>query len=281
MKIEFYTPSHGVTEEFGGASLGFAGAEDANVSNKITCPFDINGVMVSGSYEDCLKNIPEAKYQAGIVLLGNAGNENQFIRSLADKVKAPLVGGSAATNSVTGESALILGRGEAAVFMINDDRYEVEAVSQNIHYDILSKHTISFSQRWIDTIDGCEAKKWLEDKKAELGVSEDDFEHLTFADEHGINVHLSVVDGRIFSGRDLAETLYLRYVPHGEVQKRIQAFYDDKDAVVFGCAGLKGILDTGLCSKGTGLFMFGEVCTVDGYSDFGNLMLSKIKITKK
>ena len=65
------------------------------------------------------------------------------------------------------------------------------------------------------------------------------------------------------------------------MQDKIQKFYDDKDAVVFGCAGLKGILDTHLDSPNLGLFMFGEVCTVDGHSDFGNLMLSKLIITPK
>ncbi len=44
---------------------------------------------------------------------------------------------------------------------------------------------------------------------------------------------------------------------------------------------LKGILDTDLDSPNIGLFMFGEVCTVDGHSDFGNLMLSKLIITPK
>jgi hypothetical protein len=60
--------------------------------------------------------------------------------------------------------------------------------------------------------------------------------------------------------------MYLRYISQNEVQGEIQEFYDDKDAVIFGCAGL---------------FMFGEVCTVNGYSDFGNLMLSKLRIINK
>lgn len=101
------------------------------------------------------------------------------------------------------------------------------------------------------------------------------------SDTYGINAHLSEVDGKIFSGRDLSEKMYLRYIDHDEVQGKIQKFYDDKDAVIFGCAGLKGILDSGLNCSGTGLFMFGEVCTIAGHSDFGNLMLSKLRVIKK
>ena len=43
------------------------------------CPIEIEGVILSGTYEECLKNVPDEKWQAGIVLLGNAGNENNCI----------------------------------------------------------------------------------------------------------------------------------------------------------------------------------------------------------
>ena len=73
----------------------------------------------------------------------------------------------------------------------------------------------------------------------------------------------------------------LRYVPADQVLPRMRAFYDDKDAVIFGCAGLKGILPGTLNTPGTGLFMFGEVCTAGGVSEFGNLMLSKLRLRRR
>ncbi len=280
MEIVFYTPAHGKAEGFGAASFGFAGAENETALKALPCPFELEGRMILGTYEECLKNIPDGKWQAGIVLLGNAGNENEFIKALAEKTGVPLVGGAAAINPVTGEKGLITGGSEAAVFLIQDSRYDFEVISENIH-DTLSRHTVSFSGRWIDEIDGCGAKEWLLKQKEKFGIIETDFEHLTLSDEYGINAHLSEVDGRIFSGRDLSETMYLRYIAHEEVQEKIQRFYDDPDAIIFGCAGLKGILDSGLTCSGTGLFMFGEVCTVSGHSDFGNLMLSKLRVITK
>ncbi len=280
MKMTFYTPVYGSADGFGAASFGFAGAEDEIALNKVVCPFEIEGVMLSGTYEECLKNIPDEKWQTGVVLLGNAGNENNFIRELSDKTGASLVGGAAAINPLTGEKGLITGRGEAAVFLINDSRYDFEVISENIH-NVLSEHKISYSGRWINEIDGYEAKEWFFKQKEKFGIKKDDFEHLTLSDTYGINAHLSEVDGKIFSGRDLSEKMYLRYIAHDEVQGKIQKFYDDKDAVIFGCAGLKGILDSGLNCSGTGLFMFGEVCTIAGHSDFGNLMLSKLRVIKK
>ena len=73
----------------------------------------------------------------------------------------------------------------------------------------------------------------------------------------------------------------LRLAKPETVLPRMQAFYDDADALIFGCAGLKGILPAELHSPGLGLFLFGEVCTVNGQAEFGNLMLSKLRITKR
>ena len=281
MKIRFYTPSYGVAGEFGAATSGFAGSENENISQSLIFPVDLNGKVIYGSYDDCLQQAEKGKWNAGIVLLGNAGNENSFIRALSEKVKVPLVGGSAAFDESNKTGRLLYGQKEAAILLIDDDRYQYEVCCENIHHDILSEHRITFSNaRWIDKIDDCEPYRWLCEKKIKLGLAPDDFEHLTFADEHGINVHLSNLDGRLFSGRDLSEKMYLRYVPRNEVQARMQHFYGDKNSIVFGCAGLKKILRGNLHTDGIGLFMFGEVCTVDKYSDFGNLMLSKLRIYK-
>ena len=54
-----------------------------------------------------------------------------------------------------------------------------------------------------------------------------------------------------------------------------------ENGIVFGCAGLKQTLSSGIDTSNLGLFMFGEVCTVNGHSDFGNLMLSKIIFNEK
>ena len=94
----------------------------------------------------------------------------------------------------------------------------------------------------------------------------------------GDNAHLSCVDGVIKSGRDVNETMLLRRVDHAKVYDAMRAFYDDADAIVFGCAGLSGLLDKPLDTDSLGLFLFGEVCTVNGISEFGNLMLSKLVI---
>ena len=281
VKLTFYTPSYKDAEGFGGATFGFAGAEDETLSLSKSFPEDICGTVFFGSYGEILEKVPQGTYQAGIVLLGNAGGENEFIRGLSKKVNAPLVGGSGAICPATGESGLITGHGEAAVFLINDDRFDVSVICENVHYDIISEHSVTFTGRYIDTVDGTDALSWFNKMREEIGIASSDFEHLTLADTTGINAHLSVKDGKLFSGRDLSEKMVLRFLPKDKAQERIQNFYDDKNSIIFGCAGLKQTLTSDITTDSLGLFMFGEVCTVCGHSDFGNLMLSKIKFIKK
>jgi len=283
MRFKFYTPCHGIEKDtFGAATFGFVGREDESECSSIEFAKEIKGTLITGSYAECLEQIPQGDWQAGIVLLGNAGGENEFIHALRKKAGVPLVGGGAAIDPATGKSGLITGGNQAAVFLIKDDRYDFEVCCENIHYDILSEHEITYTDaRVIDCIDGEDADQWLCAKKAEIGIPEEDYEHLTFTDSNGINAHLSKKEGEICSGRDLVPHMYLRYVQEEKVQERMQAFYDDENAIIFGCAGLKGILKEELHTEGIGLFLFGEVCTKGDVSEFGNLMLSKIRILEK
>lgn len=281
MKLNFYTPAYCGADGFGGATFGFAGAEDEKLARSESFPEDIKGTILCGTYQEVLENIPDGNFQAAIVLLGNGGDENAFIRALREKVKAPLAGGSGAICPKTGKSALIYGGNQAAVFLIDDDRFDVSVICENAHHDILSTHAITFDGRYITAIDGEDAVFWYNKKRESLGLSADDFEHLTFSDTCGINAHLSIRDGRLFSGRDLSDEMLLRYLPKELSQSRIQEFYDDKNAIIFGCAGLKQTLTAGIKTESLGLFMFGEVCSIENHSDFGNLMLSKIKFIKK
>mgnify|MGYP003217619452 FL=1 len=166
--------------------------------------------------------------------------------------------------------------------LLEDERYQFEAVTENLHTTLLERCTLTFSDpRVIDTINGCGALAWYREQRAALGFGETDFEHVTLTDPLGVNAHLSCEGGKLVSGRDLCPQMTLRLAKPETVLPRMQAFYDDADALIFGCAGLKGILPAELHSPGLGLFLFGEVCTVNGQAEFGNLMLSKLRITKQ
>lgn len=267
---------------FGCASLGLAGTAEETAQFR----YPINGTVLCGEYADVLWKMEQQKNlndtQVAIVLFGNAGGENTFLQQLRGLLRCPMVGGGAAIDGATGKSALLTGGNPVAVLLIHDERYRFETETLCIHDRLLEECTLTLADpRTILTINGVDGAAYLAEKKTSLGLPDTDFEHLTLTDLHGINAHLSKPGEIIKSGRDLQEKMQLRYVPNEEVYDRIRAFYDDPDAVVFGCAGLGGILDRPLDTPSLGLLLFGEVCTVGDHADFGNLMLSKLRIIPK
>lgn len=269
---------------FGCASLGLEAKMYSKDSGSAIWSTPLDGIVFSGTYTQVLEQIAEIRstIQAAVILFGNAGGENVFMSSIRQLLSCPMVGGGAAIDSITGKSALITGGGEVAVLLITDNRFKFTAQTRNIHSKIIEDCDLTLSDpRTLLAINGVDAAKFLADYKEKLGICKNDFEHLTLCDEHGINAHLSCTDGVIKSGRDLAPKMHLRYVDHKDVYDQIRAFYSDPHSLVFGCAGLGGLLDDKLNTDSLGLFLFGEVCTVDGFADFGNLMLSKLCIQNK
>ena len=269
---------------FGCASLGLPGRCTNDEAAVVTYPRELESQVLTGSYAQILSDAAaiEKPAQAAIVVFGNAGGENAFMAELQKIIRCPMVGGGAAIDGATGKAGLIPGDGPAAVLVITDNRYSFTAVTENIHNEILGEVKLTTADpRTILTIDQMDAAQFLSDRKAEFGIPETDFEHLTISDHLGVNAHLSCVDGVIKSGRDVHDTMLLRRVDHSRVYDAMRAFYDDPDAIVFGCAGLSGLLDKPLDTNSLGLFLFGEVCTVNGVAEFGNLMLSKLVIRER
>lgn len=275
--ITFATPDnwHKV-RSFGCATQRFAGTWP----NPAVYDKDLQGHVITGTYEAILEGAAQIENaHVAIVLFGNAGGENVFLAKLQKILRCPMVGGGAAFATTPG---LVTGGGEAAVFVITDDRYSYETVTQCVHKELVDTCSLELEDpRTILTINGRDAVTYLAEKKAAVGLPETDFEHMTLTDSLGVNAHLSLAEGKIKSGRDLNEIMQLRRVPHEDVTEMARAFYDDENAIVFGCAGLGGILDAIPQTPSLGLFLFGEVCTVDGKAEFGNLMLSKLRILKK
>lgn len=284
-KLTFSTTgSWDLADGFGCASLGLPGVCDNNGKLVVDYETNLKGIVLTGKYDHILQQasaVTETVY-AAIVLFGNVGGENLFIQQLQSLIPCPMVGGGAACDPETGRSGLITGGGEAAVLLITDPRFTYTTVTKNIHSKLLESCEITMADpRTALTINGVDAAAYLDSWREKLGLKPTDFEHLTLSDESNVNAHLSRVDGVIKSGRDLQNKMILRYVPHEDVYAQMEEFYNDPNAIVFGCAGLSGLLDQPLNTDSLGLFLFGEVCCVDGVSEFGNLMLSKLLIQKK
>ena len=275
-----------LADGFGCASLGLAGVCGNEENRVVTREYPAASVALTGDYNTLLTELKELlkskEVYAAIVLFGNAGGENAFMAELNAVLNCPIVGGGAAIDGATGKTALLTGGNPGALLLFTDDRFTYTAETLCIHDKVIKTcDVVTADPRTVLTIDGVDAGTFLAQKRAELGLYQNDFEHLTLSDLDDVNAHLSCPDGKIKSGRDANSKMKLRCVDHEKVYKTMEAFYADEDAIVFGCAGLSGLLDKPLTTKSLGLFLFGEVCTVNGRAEFGNLMLSKLKITAK
>jgi len=285
VSIAFYTPKDSPRlDVFGCASYGIAGLVAPGETGTKYFNIELDGIEISGTYEACLteaaRHSKDRRIRAAIVLIWQTTGQDQFVHQLSSILGCPVVGGVAAYDLDAAE--LNQPEKSASVLLVTDERYDIEVSCQNIHQQILSQHTLEFEGRHLLKVDGVDAYGWLSDQKNRHGFSEQDFEHLTFSDTNHINAHLRVENGKILSGRDLSRTMLWRLVRPEDVYEQIRSFYDDSNAIVFGCAGLRSILKEEINAPSLGLFMFGEVCSVNGQAEFGNLMLSKIKfITRK
>jgi len=242
--------------------------------------------VFGGTYDEIIAFAEKegSQARAAIVMTDGAGGENEFVLRLSKKLKCPVVGGGAARAFGKSGDGLFGGpvssaAKQADICLLFGDT-PVQSAMFNIHTHIVGECTLELDgPRILKKIDGEDAAQFLRAKKEELGFAEQDFEHLTFSSLAGVNAHLSEDGGIIKSGRDLDEKMILRYVTADEVQGRMEEFYNEKpNSLVFGCAGLKGITPDAFECRNTGLFLFGEICALDGVSEFGNLMLSRIEI---
>ena len=88
-KLVFSTTScWDCTQEFGCASLGLAGLCDNGTPMFATFPYELDGVVLTGAYDHVLMQLSDVKQpvHAAIVLFGNAGGENAFIRKLQNVI---------------------------------------------------------------------------------------------------------------------------------------------------------------------------------------------------
>ncbi|MDO4648769.1 MAG: hypothetical protein Q4B26_08970 [Eubacteriales bacterium] len=280
MKIGFYTTDKAEQKEvYGSRTADLAGLvkKDAAVF-----PVDLEGESFYGTYEECLEFVTgkdRKEIKAVISISDDPGKENWFLQKLSELAECPIVGGGAARNGGMAGDGLAAGRGQAALFVITDSRVKATAETVNIHEHILETcHLELLDPRTIKTINGQDAAAFLKEKKEAHGFRENDFEHMTLSTPENINAHLSMVDGVVKSGRDLEETMILRYVKTEEAHNKIVEFYQNagEDSIVFGCAGLGSLLESRFDCNTLGTFLYGETCTTEKVRDFGNLMLSKI-----
>ena len=293
--LTFWTPGHAPVDDgrtFGCASHGIAaanlwrGPEEAAAA--VWLESGLKGEVMAGAYDAVLAQLGQltSKPAAAIVLFAHASGMEAFLERWHERFPdVPVAGGGAARGAGQTSGELLPAAEDVAVLLIADGVWRVESL--NVHDPVCE--TVEFradGPRTITQVRETPADGWqpaapfFRAWQTACDRAAGDCESITFSDVSGRNVHVSFDGERLHTGADLPADgrLVLHTVSRSEAARRLAAFCSEPNALVFGCAGLRSLLDAPV-TMGEGTltgFMFGELVTLDGRPQFGNLMAVRL-----
>ncbi len=294
-KFSFWTP--GTRPEFdqqtfGCRSHGFvAGATWANPEAPAVAlsPEPLEGEVIAGSYELVLSLVPELAFNpaAAIVLFSRGTGQEEFLDRWQKFFPGlPVVGGAAARTSGCDVGEVRPAAQDVAVLLISEGAWVAETL--NLHRLCDSEWQFRAEDpRAITRLRPTHGGDWqpaatvFRAQQAAHGRTEQDCESITLSDEHGRNLHVSIVGDHLRLGANLPSNglLTLRTLQTSAVSGQFRDFCAEPHSIVFGCAGLRGVMDQPFEVPETNLagFLFGELVTVAGQPRFGNLMAARLR----
>lgn len=280
--------------------MGFA---DENVwvcagkNESLEFPARIEGHLIYGTQKEAMGQargfFENAQIKAGIVFLGNCGGEDAFVKELRSFFPGvPFVGGSPAIGEDGKRGRMLPESGEVSILLITDENYEVKAEYCNVHHEVIGEvEALGCARRHIDAIKTKSGERvrlydYIHSLAGKKGVCEGIYNHFAVSDRRHKNIHLIPDESGFICGADLPESrkILVRYTDSENVYRSMKKFYADDNALIFGCAGVKAMLGDKKILAGrnsAGLFMFGEVASIENKPVFANLMLSKLIFNKK
>ena len=293
----FWTPGHAPADDgraFGCAAHGYAGDgvwQEPGRSGSGIWRQALPGESLAGAYAEVWSQLDRVAWRpaAALILFSHARGIEAFLQRWHEQfVDVPVAGGGAAlgVGETSGELAPVAA--DVAVLLIRGGQWRAETL--NVHdrtghvfeFRADGPRTITHlraSGEWSPAADVCRALQ------AAHGRAATDCESLTFGDAGGRNIHCRFDGGRLRTGADLPAggRLELRTVSRADAARRLAGFCAVPDALVFCCAGLRGLLEAPL-PVGPGTlagFMFGELVTLASRPQFGNLMASRLVFLTK
>ncbi len=294
LAFAFHTPQHAPAHAegtFGCASHGFAAKDvwhEPNEAAYAVWPASLSGKLLAGTYAEVLRAFADLSFNpaAAIVLFAHGAGVEAFLEDFQKQFPGvPVAGGGAALGAGQSAGELLPEAADVAVLLIRDGQWRVDTL--NVHDR--TGRLFAFRADGPRTITHLREDKdgdWLPAATAfralqvEYRRAEADCESLTLCDANDRNVHCRFDGEVLHTGADLPADarLELRTVSRADAATRLAAFCAVPNTLVFGCAGLRGLLDASLpVASGTLVgFMFGELVTTADRPQFGNLMAVRL-----
>lgn len=291
--MAFWTPGHTPVDDgglFGCATHGLAFEPcwiPPGAGSVVPWPTTLAGDVLTGTYAAVMATLAQITRPptAAIVLFTQATGMEGFLDAWQARFPSvPVIGGGAARQDGEARGAVLPSAEDVAVLLVHAGAWRVdslnlhEPVGEMVAFRTAGPRTITQVR---DAAGAWEpAAAWFRAWQVLSDLAPDDCESLTLSDTVGRNLHVTVDGACLHTGADLPADgrLQVRQVARPEVAARLTAFCAVPGALVFGCAGLRGLLDAPL-PVGPGTlagFMFGELVTLDGHPQFGNLMVARL-----
>ena len=298
-KFSFWTPGSPPSDDgatFGCASHGLAapGIWSAPEDSKaLFASQSFQGEVIAGNYAEVLERLADLSYlpKAAIILFSRGAGAEAFLKQWqAGFPSVPVAGGAAASAPGEERGQLLPAAEDVALLLLSKGLWKSESL--NVHeasgetweFQSSDTRTITHLRR---STEGAWEHAWnpaaweFRNLQHFCGRTAQDCESITFSDANGRNLHCSISGTSLQVGADLPADglLILRTISPPEVTEKLRQFCAEPNTLVFGCAGLRSLLEVPfeIGSGSLAGFMFGELITLQGEPLFGNLMASRLR----
>lgn len=276
---------------FGCSSSGFATSEkwvETKDEKVAYWEHKLKGETITGSYKTVIDSLSNLSFAPKFCLgfFNKAIGLEDFISRYGQEMPyVPIIGGGAARADEQSLGELIPQADDVALLAVSEGNFAFQSL--NIYKQLgVAVEIIRTSDREFELLRVLPGGEWqnaLEFYRAQqmlYGIDPGNFELMTFCDSSGRNIHSST-DGQILkTGANLPANniLHLSITTYPSAEKALASFMTDDNSLIFGCAGIRSLINKPLKSGKNSLtgFMFGELVTLNGQAMFGNLMLAKI-----
>jgi len=242
---------------------------------------EVEGEVYSGSYADVRKTLMERDTPpAALLILGVKGTGMEtFLRSLPKELQElPIAGGVVAREDLTGRGDMHPRCEDLTVLALQSGNWTARTVAFHLPTGIFLRIQ-SDSPRTIRNIERngqlIPAPEWLAQTAVRLGVQDSFWDRLAFRTPEGRLLHASEGTDGIQLGADLPVTGNLELAILDEAWGRSHLGILPEGSLVFGCAGLHGLLSAARpWHTHPTAYMYGEVLTLKHAPAFANLSFS-------